>query len=234
MRGRVIFVLAAVLAAAMPGAAQAGSRSDYRHWYSSSVPGASVGTSTQIVYRHPDDPKAKPIPVRREVFTFPEGTQFDNSVVPYCTATETQLELFGEAACPPESRIGGGVGNTMMTGVPLAGESPLEVDAWNYESGVLLLGAGAQVPGLRQATRARRQGRVVTVDIPPSVGGPPDGETALRRVLNVFEARSSGDRAYVRAPSTCPASGVWTFQVTFTWADGAVTDDVSTMPCQAQ
>jgi hypothetical protein len=233
MRAGVTFgVLAAVAAAALPAAAQAGARTDYRQVFSTPVPGASAGIAAQIVYKHPDDPNAKPIPVRREVFTFPEGTEWDNSVVPYCTASEEELEQKGKAACPPESRVGGGVGNTVMTGFPLAGESPFELDGWNSESGVLLLGAGAQAPGLRMATRARRQGRVVTVDVPRNSGGPPDGESAVRRVHNIFDARSIGDRAYVRTPSICPSSGVWTFKVRFTWADGVVTDDVSRMPCR--
>ncbi len=227
----IVGVLASVAVAALPAVARAGTRSDYRQVFSTPVPGASTGTATRIVYRHPDDPDAKPIAVRREVFTFPEGTEFDNSVVPECKVSDEELEQRGKTACPPESRIGGGVGNTMMTGFPLAGESPLEVDAWNYASGVLLLGAAAQAPGLRNATRARRQGRVVTVDIPRSDGGPPDSETVLRRVHNIFEARSLGDRAYVRTPRICPPSGVWTFRVSFTWADGVVTDDVSRMPC---
>jgi hypothetical protein len=233
MRARVISgVLAAFAAAALPAAAQAGSRTDYRQVFSTPVPGVSTGHATRIVYKHPQDPDAKPIPVRREVFTFPEGTGFDNSVVPYCTASDEELEQKGEAACPPESRVGGGVGDTVMTGFPGAGESPLELDGWNYGSGVLLLGATSQAPGLRMATRARRRGRVVTVDVPPSFGGPPDWETAIRRVLNVFGARSIGRRAYVRTPSFCPSSGVWTFKVRFTWADGVVTDDVSRMPCK--
>ena len=232
MRAGVIFgVLVAAVAAALPAAAQAGPRTEYKQKFSTPVPGVSAGHDTKLVYKHPDDPNKKPIGLRREVFTFPAGTEFDNSVAPACTASEEELEQKGEAACPPESRVAGGLGNTVMTGFPLAGESPLELDGWNYGSGVLLLGAAAQVPGLRNATRARRQGRVVTVDIPPSSGGPPDSETVLRRVHNIFDARSSGGRAYVRTPSSCPSSGVWTFRASFTWADGVVTEDVSRMPC---
>jgi hypothetical protein len=51
-------------------------------------------------------------------------------------------------------------------------------------------------------------------------------------VLNIFDARSLGDLAYVRTPRICPSSGVWTFKVSLTWADGVVTDDVSRMPCR--
>jgi hypothetical protein len=223
-------ILAVLAAAALPSVAQAGPRADYKQTFSTPVPGASAGTDTQILYKHPDDPTAKPIPVRREVFSFPEGTTFDHSVAPACTASEEQLELQGEAACPPESRVGGGIGDTTMTGFPGAGETAIEVDGYEDGSGLLLLGGTKPAP--RFATRARQQGRVVTVDVPRTPGGPPDGESALRKVHNVFPPRSVGTRAYVRTPSVCPSSGVWTFTARFTFADGAVEDDVHRMPCR--
>jgi hypothetical protein len=228
----ILSLLVAGAAAALPAPAQAGPRADYKQTFSTPVPGASAGTDTQILYKHPDDPDAKPIPVRQEVFTFPKGTKFDSSVVPDCTASELELELLGEAACPPESRIGGGEEGTFMTGFPGAGESPMEIDAFDDGSAFLVVGGPTGSP-LRFATRARRQGRVITVDAPRTPGGPPDGESALRRVHNTFDARSLGGRAYIRTPSVCPASGVWTFRARFTFADGAVEKDIYRMPCSA-
>src|SRR4051812_730456 len=161
-RGTVTLLVAAAVAA-LPAAAQAGPRADYKQMFSTPVPGASTGTDTQILYKHPDDPNAKPIPVRREVFTFPEGTRYDDTVVAVCKASEAEVELRGPAACPPESWMGGGLGDTSMTGFPGAGETELLVDGWNDGSGLLLLGRDKQ-SGVGFATRARRNGRVVTVD----------------------------------------------------------------------
>jgi hypothetical protein len=214
----------------LPASASAGPRADYQQMFTTSVPGASTGSDTQILYKHPTDPNAKPIPVRVEQFTFPEGTQFDNSVAPYCTASDLEVQLRGTAACPPETRMGGGLG-TMMTGFPGAGESAMVVDGWNYESGMLLLGRDKQ-SGIGFPTRARREGRVITVQVPRTPGGPPDAEGAIRRVHNVFAARSLGDRAYTRTPSVCPPSGVWTFHARLTFADGVVEEDSYDMPCQ--
>jgi hypothetical protein len=216
-------------ALALPAAAQAGPRADYRQVFTTSVPGASTGVETQLLYKHPDDPDAKPIPVREERFTVPEGTTFDNAVVPPCHASELELMLLEEAACPPESYIGGGEGTT-MTGFPGAGETPITVDGWEDGTGTLML-AGAKEYHLRQATRAVRNGRVITIEVPRSPGGPPDGESALHRAHSVFQARSVGDRAYVRTPPTCPAGGVWTFTARFTFADGVVEHDSYDMPC---
>jgi hypothetical protein len=72
----------------------------------------------------------------------------------------------------------------------------------------------------------------MTVDVPSSPGGPPDGESAVRRVHNVFPARSAGTRAFVRTPRKCPKGGLWTFRAKFTFADGAVESDVSRMRCR--
>src|SRR5437763_7621354 len=83
---RVFGLLVAAMAALAP-AARAGPRVDYRHFFTTRVPGASTGNDAILLYKHPGDPKAKPIPVRREVFTFPPGTGFDGSVVPDCQAT---------------------------------------------------------------------------------------------------------------------------------------------------
>jgi hypothetical protein len=222
----------ATAAAALPAAAHAGPRFDYRQVFTTPVPGASTGLDTQIVYKHPGDPDAKPIPVRQEVFTFPVGTRFDETVVPNCTVPEEELRVVGRSACPDETWIGGGVGNTSMTGFPGAGETPIAANAFDYGSGRFrVLGESEQLP-LRFVAQGRREGRVTTVDIPPTPGGPPEGEGALRRIRNVFPARSVGGRAYVRTPRKCPSTGVWTFKARLTFADGGVERNVHRMPCR--
>ncbi len=230
MRIAGIIVVVAATAAAVAPAAQAGVRADYGQTFTTSTPGTSTGTDTQILYKHPTDPDAKPIPVRREVFTFPAGTTYDESVVPDCNASDVELMVLGKDACPPDSWLGGGQGDTLMTGFPGAGETPMDLDAWDDGGDFLLLG-GTRDPPIRQVAHGRREGQVVTVDVPHSPGGPPDGESALRRIHHVFPARSLGSRAYMRTPRTCPRSGVWTFRAQFTFADGAIEENVARMPC---
>jgi hypothetical protein len=227
--GAIFAVVVAAAAVAAPGA-QAGARADYRQMFTTPVPGASTGSDTQILYKHPADPDAKPIPVRREVFTFPAGTTYDESVVPDCTASDPEIMLFGTSACPADSWMGEGLGDTTMSGFPGAGETPIDVDGWD-DAGVLVLFGRDHDSGIGFVTRARRAGQVVTVDVPRTPGGPPDGESALRRVHNVFAARSLGTRAYMRTPPSCPRSGAWTFKAQFTFADGVVERDVYRMPC---
>jgi hypothetical protein len=233
MRTGAILAVVAVTAAAAAPSAQAGARADYKQMFTTPNPGTATGTDTQILYKNPSDPNAKPIPVRREGFTFPAGTTYDESVVPDCTASDAEIMLLGKSACPSDSWMGGGLGDTTMTGFPGAGETAIDVDGWD-DAGVLVLFGRDHSSGIGFVTRARREGQVVTVDVPRTPGGPPDGEGALRRVHNVFAARSLGERTYIRTPATCPRSGAWTFRAEFTFADGAVEHDVYRMPCTAR
>jgi len=224
----LLFLFASAATPAEAGA-QDGSRQVYRQFFSTPQPSAGAGITTQILYKHPEDPDAKPIPVRREVFTFPGGTRFDPSVVPACDASNEEVSQEGEAACPPESRVLGGTG-TAMSGFPLAGETGTEVDGFENGTGLTLL---ATVPtfGLRFVVRGVRNGRTFTVAFPPTPGGPPDGESALRRVHNIGIPVHAGSRAYVKTPPLCPPSGYWTFHGRFLYADGVEQSATSLMPC---
>src|SRR4051794_26386106 len=218
--------------AASAAPADAGVRADYVQAFTTPVPGAPTGSDTRILYKHPSDPNAKPIPVRREVFTFPEGTTYDEGVVPDCTASDLQLMVFGPSACPPETWMGEGRGDTSMAGFDDS-EQLLDVNGWDDGGVMVLLGGSHDIKPLRFVTRIHRDGQVVTVDVPRTPGGPPDGESALRYVHNVFAPRTLGSRAYMRTPPTCPANGAWTFKAQFTFADGAVERDAYRMPCTA-
>ena len=233
VRVRAIAAIAgAGVAAVLPAAAHGGPRADYRQVFTTPVPGKSTGIDTRILYKHPDDPAAKPIPVRQEVFTFPRGTRFDGSVVPDCTVPDVQLQLQGESACPPETWIVGGHGNTSMTGFPGAGETAITVNGFDFGSGRFRVLGGAEGFPLRFIAHGKRVGRITTVEVPRTPGGPPDGEGALRRIHNLSPPRSLGRRASVRTPRKCPSSRVWTFKVRMTFADGAIERNTHRMPCR--
>lgn len=233
MRTRAIAATVAAVAAALPAAAQAGPRFDYKQVFTTDRPGASTGLDTTILYKNPNDPSAKPPAVRQEVFTFPVGTRFDGSVVPDCTASDEELRTSDGAACPKETWVGSGHGNTTMTGFPGAGETPISVNAYEFGDGRFrVVGGPTQFPMIRSVVYGRREGRTSTVDVPPTPGGPPDGESALRRIRNIFPARSIGRRAYMRTPRKCPSSGVWIFKARLTFSDGGVERNVHRMPCR--
>src|SRR5687767_14585790 len=157
---RIAAVAAVGFAAALPAAAHAGPRFDYKQVYTTPVPGASTGIDTTILYKHPEDPDAKPIPVRKEVFTFPRGSKFDDSVVPDCTVPDLLLQLQGESACPEETWIGSGHDNTNMTGFEGTEESPITVNAFEYGGGRFRVVGGPSEYPVRLVAQGRREGRV--------------------------------------------------------------------------
>src|SRR3954453_18718804 len=233
MAGRTAGAIAAIIATGAVAApcADAGVRADYKQMFTTQVPGKSTGTDVHLLYKNPNDPKGKPIRVRREEFTFPAGTTYDETVVPDCTASDAEILLFGISACPAASHIGQSEGATSMSGFG-AGEDPIDLDFWDDAGAPVLGGRSHQFPAIGAVSLGHQKGQTMTVDVPSSPGGPPDGESAVRRVHNVFPARSAGGRAFVRTPRECPKSGHWTFRGRFTFADGAVERDVARMRCK--
>jgi hypothetical protein len=119
-----------------------------------------------------------------------------------------------------------------MTGFPGAGETPFSADAFEYGDGRFRVLGQAEGFPLRFIAHGKREGRTSTVEVPATPGGPPEGRNALRRIHNVFPARSVGRRAYMRTPRRCPKSGHWTFKARLTFADGGVERNVHRMPCR--
>jgi hypothetical protein len=228
---RAWFGLTFAVAAVAAPSASAGPRVDFKQIFTTPVPGKSTGTDVRLLYKNPNDPNGKPIRVRREEFTLPAGTTYDQTVVPDCTASDAEILLFGMSACPAASHIGRSEGATSMSGFG-AGEDPIDLDFWD-DAGVLVLwGRSHQFPAIGAVARGHQNGQTMTVDVPASPGGPPDGQSAVRRVHNVFPARSAGRRALVRTPRRCPKNGHWTFRGRFTFADGAIEREVSRMRCK--
>src|SRR3954468_10553918 len=211
--------------------AGAGPRVDYRQMFTTQVPGKSTGTDVRLLYKNPNDPKGKPIRVRREEFTLPAGTTYDQTVVPDCTASDAEILLFGMSECPAASHIGRSQGATSMSGFG-ASEDPIDLDFWDDAGALVLWGRSHQFPAIGAVSRGHQKGQTMTVHVPSAPGGPPDGESAVRRVHNVCPAEAAGKRAFVRTPCKCPRSGVWTFRARFTFADGAVERDVHRMHCR--
>ncbi|MFL5781659.1 MAG: hypothetical protein ACJ760_10135 [Thermoleophilaceae bacterium] len=228
--GTIVGVLAAVGAVLAP-VAQAGPRLDFKMSFTSHDPGHSTGLDVRFLYKHPGAPKAKPIPVRQEQVTFPAGTRFDFAVVPRCTATDAEFQAKGTDACPA-SWIGSGHGDTVMTGFPGQGETPLSVNGYLDAPNELKLVSQSEGFPVRFMAHAFTHGRTSTVDIPSTPGGPPDGQSALRRVHNVFPARTRNGHVYTRTPPRCPKSREWTFTGRFTFSDGVVEHEKYKMRCR--
>jgi hypothetical protein len=230
MRTGAVTCIAAAATAALAPLAHAGRRVDYGMSFSSRDPGQSAGLDVRLLYKRPGHPNAKPVPVREERFTFPAGTWFDPAIVPPCMASDTELMVEGPSACPA-SWVGAGYGDTIMTGFPGPSETPIDVQAVQDGFDVKVL---TRPMGFKTwfVTHAITRGRVTTVTIQRSPGGPPDGQSALRRAHNVFPARSRNRHVFARTPPGCPRTGVWTFRARFRFDDGVVERDTTRMRCR--
>jgi hypothetical protein len=229
MRAGLLLAVLVAATAALPAIAHAGPRVDFKMTYTSRDVRRSTGVDVWLLYKRPGHPEAKPVPVREERFTFPAGTTFD-AVVPRCTASDLELVLAGPSACPA-SWVGAGHGDTIMTGFPGEDETPVRVEALLDGSELKLVTRPKGFP-IWFVAHGKTRGRVTTVTIPRSPGGPPDGESALRRVHNVFPARSRDGHAFTRTPPACPRSHRWTFRASFAFSDGVVEHDAYRMRCR--
>jgi hypothetical protein len=198
-----------------------------------------VGTSERFSfdYVNPDDPQAKPPPVRQVTTVLPRGARFDSSVPALCTASDAELIAEGGAACPPDSAIGGGV-VTVDTGLP--GEARIvtaDVEFFNNTGEFIYVNTVRGTDARTIIRAAVERDRTIT-DTGMLPGVPPDGgsiDTVELEVRNVSATVGGATRNYITTPKRCrgrKGDPHWTTRVHFTYADG-VTQTVPThTPCR--
>src|SRR5437763_6750810 len=88
-----------------PAAAQAAGAADFSLQLSSSSPSSPTGLPTHLLLRNTSDPNAKPPAVQSAVIHAPDGTRFDSTAAPQCTASSAEIQLLGPNACPADSQL---------------------------------------------------------------------------------------------------------------------------------
>ena len=207
---RTIIILLATVAMAAPAQAarQTGSLT-----FTTTKAGAPSGAVLDAEYA--PGPR-----VTRVVTSLANGARYDTSVPAQCEASDEQLRLFGEGACPAGSIVGRGW-LEIDTG---AGLSAVDVTFFNRTSELIFLNTVRDTP-LRTVLRAPIEGTTTTSEVPFLPGLPPEGGK-LRRVH--FEDFTVG--RYIATPPTCP-TGAWTNTVGFTYADGVTQTTETASPC---
>lgn len=221
--------MAATGLALLASAAAAGSRprADFSMDFSKQRAGAATAIHLRILYKGPD-PKGKPSPIKRIVLQAPRGTRFDPKALPRCTATDQELMAFGEAACPPASRLGGGT-LTAMTGFPgVASTVGTDVTVYNTATGNVELVKEASSGKPVATDRFRIKGRTWTATPPDTPGGPPDGKTAVRRIDFTYAPKAR----WAITPRGCPKTRRWRSSGAFTYADGVTAHVPDTTRCR--
>ncbi len=228
--------IVAVAALAVPGAAAAAKRAPITGPVSgphetvlisttTERPGASAGFGYAASYHGGT--------LRRLVIVLPRGTRSDTSVPGQCTASDMEIMLLGESACPASARVGSGQATIEQFGLGQA----------TYDS-VLYNAAGQQLELVESGGRVISvvhtyvHGRTLDGPVPTCVtgGNPPNGcpfdEVSL--ISNHLQTVpiSAGGRNYGTTPPTCPRSRVWKGRLRFYYADGSVDRLVYHVPCR--
>ena len=188
-------------------------------------------------YVNPEDPEAKPPTVRQVVTILPKGATYDASVPASCTASDEELMLQGAAACPPESRVGGGV-ITVDTGFPgpariVTADTEFFNNAEDPDGEFIYLNT-VRGNGARTVVRADVTERTTVTNAPMLPGTPPDGgaiDTVDVEVAKVVRTVDGERRAYITTPPVCPRSKTWKARVRFTYDDDYSQTVSTANPC---
>lgn len=228
-------LLACLAAAGAQAAPVSGPHGTVDNAWTTDLPATPTGYTFTGSYHAAGDPNGDPPYMRGMTFVLPRGMRYDTSVPDRCTASDLELTLRGLAACPPDSRLGGGTVRTKFLGFP----SSLEVDVVNNRGEMIMI---IRSPGLHSVSRGEIRRRTVSFRSPtcfPSLSPPGcPVDTALQLGSSVVVppyVRGSGDdlRSYATTPRRCPRSRRWRTRIRFWWADGTRETLASDHPCRS-
>lgn len=212
----------------------AGPHESIKLTFSSRLPGMSAGSAYSGVYHAAGRPGEAPPALRRVVLALPRGAHFDTSVPARCQASDTELDMSGESACPAKSKVGGGSVTTRFLGSP---PSTYRIVVFNTKGGQLELvkfGNGGSA-----VAHVTIHGNVLDTTVPTCLGGgQPPGSCPTDEAV-VFANKLSGPsltvrrRGYFTLPARCPRTRTWTSRFTFFFADGSRDKVSTTQPCRA-
>lgn len=219
-------ILLATLTAATAAPAAAGDRADFDLRFAEPTPSTPTTWTLHLRYKAPGDPEAKPPAIRRLVLRPPAGTHLNVDDHPACDATDLEIQLLGDRACPPDSRLGSGT-LTVMTGFgPLLDPFPTDLSLFSTRDGMIEVLKEVHTGLVLAIERLTIRDGALTLTPAVVPGGPPDFKMAARDID--WDVTSAG---WLTTPSECPDSGEWTSTGAFTFDDGATVTETSTTPC---
>lgn len=195
---------------------------------------AATGSIFDVQFVNPENPQEKPHTVKRIVVHYPPGTVFDSKAAPQCHASDEELQTEGAAACPNDTRLGGGVAvsDTGSSGPFPPRYTKSKITQFNGDNELIGVGENEDIPAIKTVTHTRFKGTTATTDFPLFPGNPPpDQYTPLKSLKVDFPIHKTGKRATVRVPGYCRPSGYWTIVTYFTYVDGVTQHIVSRSPC---
>ena len=181
----------------------------------------------------PANAEGKPYSVDKVVIQSARGTRFDHSALPRCDASDLELVIRGEAACPRGSKVQSGR-LVLDTGSPLLVPRLMRFRTmtFNADGGLVSIGEAENFL-FRGVVRSRISGATTTVDYADAPGfGGPDSQSAMKTMSTAGPSLGFGGRRFLRTPSTCPRSRRWTTRYTFIYHDGVSQTETTRARCR--
>jgi hypothetical protein len=208
---------------------------------STTKPASAAGFTYAATYRNPANPPADPPALRRLVISLPPGTHIDTSVPAQCNASDFQLRVMGDAACPPGSRVGSGEATADVVGL---GKMTFKTTLFNAANQQIELVESGSMFGSYGVVRTYVHGTTLDGPVPTCLAGgnPPSGCPSDQVILlanhltivPVVVGAPRHQRSYGSTPPSCPASHTWQAPITFYYADGTVERVVVPVPCTSK
>jgi hypothetical protein len=224
----ISIVLAVAVPAALAVAQGEGTRQTASVDFDVDTPLTPVHEDISIDYVNPDDPEGQPPAVRRVETLIQGGARYDTVGIAQCHASDAELMARGEAACPPESKIGEGT-TTVDSGAPGPGRFvTAELDFFNNENELIYV-TSVQPGGAHTVIRGEvfKRRTVTNVDMLPGLH--PDGGSI--DTVEIELGRVDEDASYVTTPPRCPKRDFWLNRIRFTYADGVTQETRNRVPC---
>jgi hypothetical protein len=231
-----LFALSAAAPAAAVAVPVSGPRETVDTQLTTKRPNAPAGFHYRGRYHAAGDPKGDPPYMRKMISYNPRGLRFDTSVPERCGASDLELALRGEDACPPGSRLGGGTADGKLMGFP---PNRLDVDFVNNTGEQIIV---VRSPAFASVARGRIHPHGSVEFASPTCfpalqppGCPVDNALQLGSDITVPPLTRSFNgvrRSYLTTPPSCPRSGHWRTPIRFWWADGSVDTVVTRQRCR--
>jgi hypothetical protein len=196
--------------------------------YVAQTPHTSSGFDAFATWSDPGEPGGKPKEIQKIKVVFNPGGRLDTSALPYCKATDEDVQVKSVRACPRKTIVGEVHGQ----GVYAGSTAPFNTFA-------TLFNARRQI--IVVVTLDDRNGRLLTnfrddvhresITVNLKVG---KGISLVRFQAHVpaHTRRVHGKRrTYFTTPPTCPASGSWTNTAIFSYRDGSSDQHTVPTPC---
>ena len=203
-----------VLVSAQVARASAQFAASFQLSYLSTHVGASSGLSTLMTWDDPGALGGAPKAIQRIELRFDPGTRLDTAALPTCDASDVEVRLLGEAACPPDSRLGSGstIGEFFF-GLQFT----TEVTLFNATNQIIVLVTVEGLPVTEFRDEVLGNEIIVNPALPPGV--------SLKRLAIRIDPHTTVagaiQKSYLSTPPSCPTNGRWTTGAVFTYADGS-------------